>query len=59
MPVTKQVLPKRRCLMCSTWFRPRTKWQKYDHPNCTKAAFDVRLRAKLRRLEELEKQAAQ
>jgi hypothetical protein len=56
MPVTKKVLPKRACPICKRKFRPRTKWQKYDNPNCTKAAFDLRIQAKLRRLEQLEAQ---
>lgn len=54
MPVTKQDLPKRKCPVCGTKFKPRTKWQKYDKTRCGKDAFDMRLQAKLKRLEELE-----
>lgn len=58
MPRTKQTLSKKNCPVCNRLFRPKTKWQKYDKPRCAKAAFDQRIAAKLRRLEELESQGA-
>jgi DNA repair exonuclease SbcCD ATPase subunit len=51
-------LPKVACPVCGTKFQKTRKDQIYDTNKCNQKAYHTRLRAKLERLERIEKGAA-